>query len=114
MRQDITHGDFRVAYFIASKINPAGGSMWWRVDSIAGAMAVSIATVTAATRRLNQIGFLVITKGQKGLYRYSMHIPYDPVGRSREKRKKTGGRKSRVSNIETGCVSETENKSNKA
>lgn len=100
-RQDITHGDFRVAYFIASKINPAGGTMWWRVDSIADAMAVSIATVTAATRRLNKIGFLVITKGQKGLYRYSMRIPYDPVGKVREKRKKTGGRKPRVSNTET-------------
>lgn len=101
-RQDITHGDFRVAYFIASKINPNGGTMWWRVDSIANEMGVSIATVTHATRRLNELGFLVVTKGGKGLHRYSMNIPYEPVGPLRVKRKKTGGRKPRVSNTETG------------
>lgn len=28
-RQDLTHGDFRVAYFIASKINPTDNCMWW-------------------------------------------------------------------------------------
>lgn len=105
LRRDLTHGDFRVAYFIASKINPADGCMWWSVGKIALELSVSIATVTSATERLADRGLLVITKGRKGMNYYYMRMPIDPHGAARsnirEKRKRTGGRKSRVSEIET-------------
>lgn len=105
-RQDLTHGDFRVAYFIASKINPDDECMWWGVKTIAEEMGVSIGTVTNATERLIKADLIVITKGQKGLYRYFMRMPFDPADAAfraiRKKRKKTGGRKPRVSENETG------------
>jgi DNA-binding MarR family transcriptional regulator len=105
-RRDLTHGDFRVAYFIASKIRRAGQTMWWSVPRIAEELGVSIATVTAATDKLNNAGLLVISKGAKGSYRYGMRMPIDPVAAAfaaaPQKRKKTGGRKSRVSKTETG------------
>lgn len=104
-RQDLTHGDFRVAYFIASKINPTDNCMWWGVKSIARDLGVSIGTITSATDRLAKAGLLVITKGPKGSYNYFMRMPIDPQGAAleamRSKRKKTGGRKPRVSNTET-------------
>ena len=104
-RRDFTHGDFRVAYFIASKISPGNGNMWWNVATIAEEMNVSIATVTGATRRLSEAGLLVITKGAKGSYRYSIRMPFDPKRDAYEatprKRRKTGGRRRRVSKTET-------------
>jgi biotin operon repressor len=105
-RRDLTHGDFRVAYFIASKIKSSDQAMWWSVPRIAEELGISIATVTAATDKLNNAGLLVITKGPKGSYRYGMRMPIDPVAAAfaamPHKRKKTGGRRSRVSKTETG------------
>lgn len=102
-RRDFTHGDFRVAYFIASKINPTDECMWWSVKAIAEEVGVSIGTVTGATRRLNAAGLLVVVKGPKGSHRYFMRMPFDPAGDAfkaiPEKRGKTGGR--RVSKTET-------------
>jgi len=111
-RRDLTHGDFRVAYFIASKISPGSKRMWWGVNTIAKEMQVSIRTVTSATDKLALKNLLVITKGRKGLNHYSMRMPYDPAGDAfaalREKRKKTGGRARRVSKTETVRVSKNE------
>lgn len=111
-RQDVTHGDFRVAYFIASKINPTDECMWWGVKTIAEEMNVSIRTITQATDKLKHAGLLVITKGRKGLNHYYMRMPYDPAAAIyaalRDKRKKTGGRKPRVSKTETVRVSKNE------
>lgn len=105
-RRDLTHGDFRVAYFIASKINADKETMWWSVARIASELEVSIATVTSATEKLNNAGLLTITKGRKGAYYYAMRMPLDPgwaaVSARPEKRRKTGGRSSRVSKTETG------------
>ena len=111
-RQDLTHGDFRVAYFIASKINPSDDCMWWGVKTIAEELGISIRTITSATDRLSDVGLLVITKGRKGLNHYYMRMPIDPAGAAfaaiRDKRKKTGGRKARVSKNETVRVSKNE------
>lgn len=105
IRRDLTHGDFRVAYFIASKIKRAGQTMWWSVPAIALELEVSIGTVTKATRKLDKKGLLVITKGPKGAHSYSMRMPIDPIaaafGAAPAKRRKTGGRV-RVSKNETG------------
>lgn len=109
-RHDLTHGDFRVAYFIASKINPSDMCMWWGVFSILEDLPVSLATLTAATDKLSEKGLLVVTKRAKGAYSYSMRMPLDPAGDAfraqhsadRKKRKKTGGRTTRLSKNETG------------
>lgn len=105
-RRDLTHGDFRVAYFIASKINPTDGCMWWGVKTIAKELGVSVGTVTTATERLADKLLLVVTKRAKGLKVYSMRMPFDPAqaafSAEPERRKKTGGRKSRISISETG------------
>lgn len=117
-RRDLTHGDFRVAYFLASKINAASERMWWSVPRIAEELGVSIATVIAATEKLNLAGLLTITKGAKGAYHYGMRMPLDPsfaaICARPSKRKKTGGRVSSFSKTETERVSENENKPNKA
>jgi len=114
-RRDLTHGDFRVAYFIASKINPKDKAMWWAVSTIAAELGVSLATVTRATARLSEKGLLVISKMRKGAHSYSIRMPFDPAAEAHKFRplskKKTGGR---VSKTETVWVSKTENKSNKA
>ena len=108
-RHDLTHGDFRVAYFIASKINPDDKNMWWGVFSIADELPVSVATITSATDKLTEKGLLVVTRGRKGGYKYWMRMPIDPAGDAyaaemkskAARRKKTGGRKARVSKNET-------------
>lgn len=109
-RHDLTHGDFRVAYFIASKINPSDKCMWWGVYRILEDLPVSLATFTAATDKLSEKGLLVIAKGAKGAHSYSMRMPIDPAGDAfraehsveRKRRKKTGGRVPRLSKNETG------------
>lgn len=109
-RYDLTHGDFRAAYFVASKINPDDKCMWWGVTSIMEDLPMSLATFTSATKKLADAGLLVITKGAKGAHSYSMRMPIDPAGDAfyvrytadRKKRKKTGGRTARVSKNETG------------
>ena len=109
-RHDLTHGDFRVAYFIASKINPRDKRMWWGVYRMLEDLPVSLATFTAATDRLSSKGLLVIAKGAKGAHSYSMRMPIDPAGDAfralysaeKKRRKKTGGRVARVSKNETG------------
>lgn len=122
LRRDVTHADFRVAYFIASKINAEDRCMWWGVRTIASELGVSIATVTAATDRLSNEGLLIVTTRAKGAYRYSMRMPLDPdgaafraeVSANGKRRKKTGGRGSRVSTNETRRVSTNETEYNKA
>jgi DNA-binding MarR family transcriptional regulator len=106
-RRDLHHGVFRVAYFIASKINPKDECMWWGVAKIAEELQVSIRTVTAAIDKLSQheTGLLVVTKGAHGSNRYFMRMPKDPADAAFKamplKREKTGGRKRRVSKNET-------------
>jgi hypothetical protein len=112
IRRDLTHGDYRVASFIASKIRPETDCMWWGVKKIADTLGVSIGTVTSATDTLIDRGLMYITKGPKGSYHYYMRMPIDPDGAAlsamKVKRKKTGGRKPRVSKNETGWVSKNE------
>lgn len=116
-RQDMTHADFRVAYFIASRINADHRCMWWGVRNIAKELGVSSATVTAATDRLSGAGLMVVATRAKGAYSYSLRMPIDPeedafrAEMKSRKRRKTGGR---VSKNETGSVSKNENKYNKA
>lgn len=106
MRQDLTHGDFRVAYFIASKISADTQKMWWGVKKISAESGISLATVTGAIDKLNDAGLLIVVKGAKGSHTYSLRMPIDPgmaiYNAQKKARGKTGGRSPRVSKIETG------------
>lgn len=86
-RDDITHGAFRVGYFIARKINADDQRMWWSVDKIARTIGVSTATVSSATALLQDEGLLVCVRPSRGVNSYSLRMPYDPEGQARRKRK---------------------------
>ena len=120
-RRDFSHADFRVAYFIASKINPDDDCMWYSVKSIAKGSRVSLATAEKAISKLD--GFRLIYIGTRKIGRntvntYSFRMPLDAEDQAfraeKVKRKKTGGRKARVSLDETPRVSLNETKSNNA
>lgn len=73
----VSHGDFRVAYFIARKINADDQKMWWRVAKIAKALGVSTATVSAATMNLEHLHLMSIGRPARGINSYSIRMPFD-------------------------------------
>ncbi|MHC2481594.1 hypothetical protein [Rhizobium leguminosarum] len=73
----VSHGDFRVAYFIARKINGDDQKMWWRVSKIAKALGVSTATVSAATMNLEHLHLMLIGRPARGINSYSIRMPFD-------------------------------------
>jgi hypothetical protein len=118
-RRDFTHGEFRVAYFIASKINPEDDCMWYSVKRIARETPASLATVEKTIAKLDQCRLIYLGKrkiGRQTVDTYSFRMPMDAEDqafRARKKtRKKTGGRGPRVSLDETSRVSLDETKSN--
>lgn len=120
-RRDFTHAQFRVAYFIVSKINPADDCMWYSVKRIAKETPASIATVEKTLEKLDGCRLIVIGKrkiGRQTLDTYSFRMPLDADDQAfkaeKPKRKKTGGRKRRVSLNEISRVSLNETKSNNA
>lgn len=120
-RRDFSHGEFRVAYFIASKINPGDDCMWYSVKRIAKETPASLATVEKTIAKLDQFRLIMIGKkkiGRQTVDTYSFRMPLDADDQAfraqKTPRRKTGGRKSRVSINETSRVSENETKSNNA
>lgn len=120
-RRDFTHAEFRVAYFIASKINADEDCMWWSVKSIASEIPASLATVEKTIAKLDYFRLITIGKkkvGRQTVDTYSFRMPMDAEDQSfraqKKTRKKTGGRAPRVSLDETSRVSLDETKSNKA
>jgi hypothetical protein len=120
-RKDFTHAEFRVAYFIASKINPGDDCMWWSVKKIAATIPASVATVVGAIQKLDEFRLIYIGKrkiGRQMVDTYSFRMPLDAVDQAfraeKPKRKRTGGRKRRVSLNEIRRVSMNETKSNNA
>lgn len=87
-REDVTHGAFRVAYFLARKINADEQRMWWGVKKIAETMGVSTHTVSAATNQLEDLGLLVCSRPARGGNSYSIRMPFDPEGQKSRKRKR--------------------------
>lgn len=73
----VSHGDFRVAYFIARKINADDQKMWWRVAKIAKALGVSTATVSAATMNLEHLQLMTIGRPSRGINTYALRMPLD-------------------------------------
>lgn len=120
-RRDFTHAEFRVAYFIAGKINPGEDCMWWAVKSIAKETPASLATVEKTIAKLDHFRLITIGKrkiGRQTVDTYSFRMPLDADDQAfkarKKSRKKTGGRKRRVSLDETSRVSLNETKSNNA
>ncbi|QND42989.1 hypothetical protein HB770_21035 [Rhizobium leguminosarum bv. viciae] len=73
----VSHGDFRVAYFIARKINADDQKMWWRVSKIAKGLGVSTATVSAATMNLEHLHLMTIGRPSRGINSYAIRMPFD-------------------------------------
>lgn len=114
-RRDFTHAEFRVAYFIASKINPADDCMWYSVKRIAKETPASLATVEKTLAKLNAFRLILVGKkkiGRQTLDTYSFRMPLDAEDQAfkaeKKPRKKTGGRKRRVSKSEIRRVSKNE------
>ena len=107
-RKDLTHAEFRVAYFIASKTNPNEGCMWYSVKRIAAESFVSLAVVTATIEKLDKSRLIMIGKrkiGRQTVNTYMWRMPLDAKEQAfkavKKTRTKTGGRKRRVSLDET-------------
>lgn len=120
-RRDFTHAEFRVAYFIASKISPENDCMWWTVKRIAKETPASLATVEHTIAKLDRSRLITIGKrkiGRQTVDTYSFRMPLDAEDQAfaavKKTRRKTGGRKPRVSLDETSRVSLNETKSNNA
>lgn len=120
-RRDFTHAEFRVAYFIVSKINPGEDCMWWSVKRIARETPASLATVEKTITKLDDCRLITIGKkkmGRQTVDSYSFRMPMDADDQAfkaeKKPRRKTGGRKRRVSFNEIPRVSFNETKSNNA
>lgn len=120
-RKDFSHAEFRVAYFIASKINPVDDCMWYSVKNIAQQTPASIATVEKTIAKLDKFRLIYISKlkmGRQTIDAYSIRMPIDADEQAfkaeKPRRKKTGGRAPRVSLNETPRVSLNETKPNNA
>lgn len=120
-RRDFTHAEFRVAYFIVSKINPGDDCMWYSVKRIADETPASIATVEKTIAKLDRCRLIAIGKrkiGRQTVDSYSFRMPLDAAEQAframKKPRVKTGGRQRRVSLNETSRISKNETKSNNA
>lgn len=120
-RHDFSHVEFRVACFIASKINPVDDCMWYSVKRIAKETPASLASVEKAIKKLDDCRLIAIGKkkmGRQTVDTYSFRMPLDAQDQAlkalKKTREKTGGRKPRVSMNEIPRVSTNETKPNKA
>lgn len=120
-RRDFTHAEFRVAYFITSKINPGDDCMWYSVKRIARETPASLATVEKTIAKLDHFRLITIGKrkmGRQTIDAYAFRMPMDAEDQAfraeKKPREKSGGRKRRVSLDETPRVSLNETKSNNA
>jgi hypothetical protein len=106
-RKDFSHAEFRVAYFIASKTNPYDGCMWYSMKRIAEESMVGLATVKAAIEKLDRSRLMIVGRrkmGRQTVNTYMWRMPLDAKDQAfkavKKTRKKTGGRKPRVSSNE--------------
>lgn len=118
-RRDFTHAEFRVAYFIVSKINAGDDCMWYSVKRIAKETPASLATVEKTLAKLDKCRLILIGKkkiGRQTVDTYSFRMPMDADDQAfkamKKTRKKTGGRPPRISSNETLRISSNETKSN--
>lgn len=73
----ITHADFRVAYFISKRMNGDDQSSWWHVKTIAKELGCSTHTVSAATMKLEDMGLLIALRPARGGNEYFIRMPYE-------------------------------------
>lgn len=120
-RRDFTHAEFRVAYYIAKNTNPREGCMWHGMKTIADGSMASLAVVKATIDKLDKCRLIIIGKrkiGRQTVNTYMWRMPLDAKDQAfraqKPTRKKTGGRKRRVSLDEIPRVSLNETKPYKA
>jgi hypothetical protein len=95
--------------------------MWWTVKNIAKGAQASVATALQAIEKLDRFRLIYVGSkkiGRQTVNTYSFRMPLDADDQAfkaeRKSRKKSGGRKRRVSLNEIPRVSSNETKSNNA
>lgn len=73
---NISHAEFRVAYFIARRMNGEDQCSWWEVKEIAKEVGCSTNTVSDATVKLENLGLLLVIRPKRGVNRYFLRMPY--------------------------------------
>jgi hypothetical protein len=73
----VSHADFRVAYFIASRMNGDKQSSWWKVKAIAQQSGCSVRSVIYATANLEKLDLLIVVRPKRGINEYSIKMPYE-------------------------------------
>lgn len=71
----VSHAEFRVAFFIAMRMNGRDQSSWWEVKQIAKQIGCSTNTVSDATTKLEQLGLMVVVRSKRAGNRYSIRMP---------------------------------------
>jgi DNA-binding MarR family transcriptional regulator len=72
----ITHAEFRVAFFIAMRMNGDDQASWWQVKNIAKMVGCSTRTVSDTTAKLEHAGLLIVHRPKRGGNRYYIRMPY--------------------------------------
>jgi DNA-binding MarR family transcriptional regulator len=72
----VSHAEFRVAFFIAMRMNGKDQCSWWEVKEIAKQIGCSTNTVSDATMKLEQLGLMIVLRAKRGGNRYYIRMPY--------------------------------------
>ena len=72
----VSHAEFRVAFFIAMRMNGKEQSSWWEVKEIAKQVGCSTNTVSDATMKLEKLGLMMVHRPKRGGNRYSIRMPF--------------------------------------
>lgn len=73
----ISHVEFRVAYFISQRMNGEDQSSWWSVKEIAKQVGCSTHSVSAATMKLEDLRLLIAVRPARGGNEYFIRMPYE-------------------------------------
>lgn len=73
---DVSHVTFRVAYFIANRMNGDNQSSWWSRHDIAKQIGASPRSVSDAIGSLEDIGVLIVVRSKGAVNEYHIRLPY--------------------------------------
>lgn len=72
----IGHVEFRIACFIAKRMNGDDQACWWSVKAIAKELGVSTKSVSATTAKLESLDLLICHRPKRGGNCYYLRMPY--------------------------------------
>lgn len=75
---DISDITSRIGIFIALRMNSQDKCMWWSVAKIAKTLHVSTASVTKATKELEDLKLMKVRRNKRTGNIYFILWPYDP------------------------------------